>query len=251
MFFSRAEASLPSLKHLKFIAPIKDPNFFSKIGSFRNLTSMLIFPLGPLQFSQILELIGTQLSYLFLSSGKVEDDLYFKIFHLCPNLVKVDLTIDTIENPPISKYKELVSDKNFLRLEEFKCGYSDNECFTLPAGFFSLVLQAPLLRIVDVEFWSVTKEDCVWLRDVEEGRFQRLEKVSLWSLNLADGCEMDNFGQMLKFLVCGAPNLKRIEMNFDLRFDPDYFDDWNVGQAGVIKCVELLDSYSVRRDFFG
>jgi len=231
------EANLPNLKQLRFCGDIDDSNLFPKLCSYKNLTTLVLNGIKAKEFDQILELIGEQLSHLSVTMSNVNVFLLmYGIFHFCPNLVKVELELESITNSPAILFQELVSAKNFLCLEEFHCGYM-NPDMTLPAGILKLILQAPLIRNIHVEYFSLTMEDCIWLKDVIEGRFQRLETVSFESLRLAPGCKIEDLGQIVKFLVSGAQKLSSFQIDWD---DLDCREDWNEKQPGVIKFLELL-----------
>jgi len=230
------EASLPNLKKLRFCGEIKDLNFLPKLSNYKNLTSLVLYVIEAEELEQILKLIGSQLSHLFVSVSNVNISIFYAIFYFCPNLVKFeiefDLSVDPL--PLVSKYKDLVDSNNFLRLEEFKC-----DCF-VPAGFLSLIFLAPLISSINLEYFSLCKEDLVWLQDVVEGRFQKLTSVDFDSVQLAPGCEMKDLGQFVKFLVCGAPNFSSVMVSWDPRCGPEFREYWNSEQTGAVKFMKLL-----------
>jgi len=235
------EASLPNLKELLFIHDENiECNILPKLSSFKNLTTLGISTTDEDMLHQVLVSVGAQLSSLSVEIMIQHVDLYYKIFHSCPNLVKVELLVNTGSYSQVSQHKELVGEKNFLRLEEIKCGYSVDGSFIFPPGLLPLIFQAPKMRIIDFGHFSIQKEDCVWLRDVREGRFQRLERVNLSNLQLDPRCEMDEFALMVKLLVCGAINLKSFKISWDNYIVSYDEHNWLYEQPQAIKILNLL-----------
>jgi len=237
------EANLPELKELIFIARIEDPHFFTKICSYSSLTSLQLFHIkvtGDLY--RVLDLIGSQLSSLKVKMEIVYVD-YFRIFYSCPNLVEVTLVIDAEQR---SEFRERVDCSHVHHLEEVTFGYNEFcETWEMPAGLLSLIFQAPRIRMIDIYRFVLPREDCVWLRDVVEGRFQRLQAVSFAGLLLAPGCTVDDFALMVKFLVCGAPNLHYFQIvgGWDNETDADFDETWCGGhEHSAIKFLDLLPS---------
>jgi len=230
-------ASLPRLKQLMFRQDIEDENFASKLCSYRSLTHLTLNDVE--KYARFLELIGTQLSYLKV--GAVNEgviDLY-KILHLCPNLVTLfTISSDEEDKYPIvkSRFKELVSSRNFRRLEEITL--VNFEWVSLPSGLFKFIFLAPCIRKIIITNTSIEKEECAWLRGVDEGRFQRLEEVYLAKLRLGSGCFVEDVGQMVEWLVCGAASLKSVIIKWNCHFDPSAEDEWC--KDGAVKFIELL-----------
>jgi len=235
------EANLPDLKNLHFFGRIEDPHFFTKICSSKSLTKLQLFHFQDRdQLYKVLDLVGSQLSSLDVQMHLVDVD-YFRIFYLCPNLVKFELLSDAEED---SAFKERVNRNHVHCLEEVVLGYNQNITWKMPAGLLNLIFQAPNIRMIDVDCFSLTKEDCVCLRDVEEGRFQRLQEVSLVDISLEPECTIDDFAQTVKFLVCSAPKLYYLQMVFDTEYtytDFNYDHHLFVGKAAEAnKFLELV-----------
>jgi len=232
--FLLPEASLPNLKYLNFCGEIRDWHFFRKISSYRNLSRLKLKSTHDCDLDKILELIGTQLSELEIKDYQTD---LAKIFHLCPNLVIFWSMITTkVQSEETNfKFTELISSHNFRRLEHFYISP-----LKMPAGFLKLILNAPPIESVSVNPLYLKMEDCVWLRDVVEGRFQRLKWLEFSNVVLEPGCTMDHLGLMVKFLVCGAPNLKKVEMHFIEDRRPTLFYKWLNEQPGANKFMELV-----------
>jgi len=243
------EASLPHLKTLFLSGNIEDPNFFSKLSAYKNLTSLSCFEVNVKEFEKALELIGTQLFNLRIKLSNHGSDNavdYYKLFYLCPNLKDASLHIKTgsvtaFENSP---FKKLVTVKNFWRLESIMGGFflNDVQRLILPAGLISLIFQAPFIRSIQFGYINLRKEDCELLSNVVEGRFKNLQFVFLYKPQLEPGLTLDEVGNLVKSLVCGAPNLLTIKITwYNDDDDPEHKKTrWLTEQSDAIKFIKLL-----------
>jgi len=180
-----------------------------------------------------LEFVGKQLSSLTASVWIGEVDC-FKIFALCPNLV--NLQIDTDANGFLlqSAFEKHVCSKNFHKLETISIG-SD---YVMPESLFKLIFEAPCIRKIKMPI-VMKKENCELLQCVVQSRLQNLEDVRL-DLVLAPGCTLEDLGLMVKWLVCGAPNLKQVAINPS---DTHFQAKWAAAQPGAFKFLKLLKSH--------
>jgi len=236
---SLPKANLPDLKELRFFGRIHDRHFFKKISSYKSLTKLQLFHFKVEDnLYKILDLVGTQLSSLDVEMHFVDVN-YFRIFCSCPNLVNAKLLMDAEAD---SEFKELVDSSHVQHLEKVKFGYNEHKSWQMPAGLLSLIFQAPKIRMIDIRNFSLSKEDCVWLRDLEEGRFQRLQEVNFLDLTLEPGCTLDDFALTVKFLVCGAPKLQhfRLFLGIDYANFIDYNEHWCAELPDAIKYLDLL-----------
>jgi len=249
------EASMPRLEKLIFDGDIEDPSFLVKLSAYKNLTSLSLLKVNVKDFENAFVLIGTQLSNLYIDSSKNHNNGdafdYFKLFYFCPNLKRADLFIETGSVTPIdnSQFKELVTVNNFSHLETIIGGLFYRGCpqLILPAGLMSLIFQAPLIERVTFGYVTLRKEDCVFLSNVVEGRFKNLEMVSFFKTQLEPGLTLDDVGNLVKSLVCGAPNLFSIEIGWynDDDYPEDNHIEWLMEQTAAIKFMDLLPSFEI------
>jgi len=233
------EACLPDLKHLCFLGPNKDSNFVPKMCSFRNLTALDLQSIMGDELNPVLESIGHQLAHFYVKVSDIAElDLYYKIFHFCPNLVKAELDISASLNPAASQFKKLVSGKNFLRLEEFINGHNVILDSNLPADLLFMIFEAPVIRSINLDSFGPKIEFYRWFQDVDIGRFPMLENVYFSCLSVDYDFSEEDLELMVKWLVCTAPKLKSIEIYIG------YYEirntDWCIENKEMRKFVELL-----------
>jgi len=236
------EARLPNLKELTFRGDINGSDFSSKLSSYSNLTTLTLVDVS--NFEKFLELIGQQLSDLSVAmtvSGVID---FFKIFHLCPNLT--ELCVFASDDGLVDNYKlkKLVTSKNFRRLEVFQFISLSQTSSAMPAGLLKMVLQAPSIKKLQVINFSLNKKDCDWLSGVDKARFQKLEEIFFKSVKLETLGTMKDLGRMVKWLVCGAPNLKSVQFLWDLYWYPFAYAMWSRDHERAGEFIKLLNSDS-------
>jgi len=232
-------ASLPNLETLVFHGEIKDAQFFAKIFSYTNLTSLEVHNVKMDELDQILEFFGKQLTSLTCVTGDQSDFDCFKIVHFCPNLIKLCILLENPKKTVDSKFRELVSSRNLRCLESVTFGSIFHET-VLPQGFLKFIFEAPAIEEINIRRYSLKKEDCRLVDDFVEGRFQKLEYVFFNDLQLEPGCTYDDLGLMVKLIVCGAPNLKQVVIDWEPISATTELFAWKEYPNGAKKFVQLL-----------
>jgi len=110
----------------------------------------------------------------------------------------------------------------------------------LPADLLKLIFEAPSIELIKFSDFYLEKEDCIWLRDLVEGRFQNLEEVCFFNMRMEHGCTTEDLGLMVKWLVCGAPKLKEFNVNFDSTLNPRASELWLLQQPCADKLIDLI-----------